>query len=131
MSPSGSSLTGGGPTEDSREATACSGTGSMIATLFLRSSFSSLMLFLMSATAPVVSSDMLKLSRRFAAVLLDGEALFDTRKIACVGHCVLDGNEGSAHFGGRAAGVVDCGGASWRTAAGLRRGSRALLEHGA
>lgn len=47
----------------------------MIATLFLRSSLSSLMLCLMSATAPVVSSDTLKLSRRFAAVLLDGEAL--------------------------------------------------------
>ena len=70
----------------------------------------------------------------FAAVrscAVGWRSLVDTRKIAGMRHCVLDGNEGSAHFGGRAAGVVDCGGASWRTAAGLRRRRRALLEHGA
>lgn len=75
ISPSGSFLTGGGPAEDSLEATACSGTGSMMATLLLRSSFSSLIVFLSSATSPAVSSLTLKLSRRFAAVLLEGVPL--------------------------------------------------------
>ncbi len=76
ISPSGSLRIGGGPAEDSLDATACSGTGSMIAALFLRSSFCALMTFLSSATSPAVSSLTLKLSRRLAAVLLDGVPLF-------------------------------------------------------
>lgn len=78
--PSGSFLMGGGPAEESREATACSGTGSMIATLFLRSSLSSLMDCRSSATSPAVSSLTLKLSRRFAAVLFEGVPLLTPAK---------------------------------------------------